>query len=261
MATRFKGPFVYEPEISVATTPSAAIADAISQIGRYWFIANGHQCSKGKARFCYYNNDIFYSISATQPVTYVRCNAQDVNATTMQFPRLDQGNGNYPLVDYNSTAIGSQPWSDLSTGNGSNPSSSWFELPEAHFGRSSIGAVVALARADLIDKPGQVLACTIDARWSSANATVSFSNGPMMVSGLPNRWFLGGQHELGANGLPLWPQIKISPEWAKSINPIIAAESSTSVFTMLCNSVGPSEQYITGTICPSTPSNPSSPSC
>lgn len=204
-------------------------------MGRYWFIANEYQCSVGKARFCYYS-DMFHSINATQPVTYVRCYAKDVNAT-MQFPRLDQGIGNYPLVDYNSTAIGSQQWFDLSTGNGSNLSLSWVELPEADFGQSSIGSVVALPRANIIDKPGQVLACTIDARWAYATATVSFSNGPMMVSGLPNSWFSGEQFQLGSNDLPLWPQIKVAPEWAKSMNPIIV-EPSISVFTMHCNSAG-----------------------
>jgi hypothetical protein len=35
LATRFKGPFIYQPFITTVTTPSAVIADALSQIERY----------------------------------------------------------------------------------------------------------------------------------------------------------------------------------------------------------------------------------
>jgi hypothetical protein len=106
LATRFKGGFVSLPDISAATAPSAVIADAMSQMGRCRFVGNEYQCNVGKAHFCYYN-DMFHSTNATQPITYVKYYAKDVN-TIMQFPRLDQGVGNCPLVDYDSTVIGSQ---------------------------------------------------------------------------------------------------------------------------------------------------------
>ncbi|KAI9742975.1 MAG: hypothetical protein M1818_003270 [Claussenomyces sp. TS43310] len=234
MAARFKGPFIYQPELTAATAPSSAIADVVSQLERY-FIANAHQCSVGKARFCYYK-DMFFSVNAKQPVTYVRCSASDLNET-VRFPRLDQGNGNYPLVKYNKSTIGSQQWFDVSTGQGSHPGLSWVELPQADFGQSSIGAVVALPWTDIAGKPGQVLACTIDARWADATATVSFLGGQMIASGSPTDWYTGGQLQLESNGSSSWPQVKIAPKWATSINPSIA-EPSMSAFSVLCNSVG-----------------------
>ncbi|KAE8441931.1 hypothetical protein EG329_004139 [Mollisiaceae sp. DMI_Dod_QoI] len=234
MATRFRGPLIYQPELTVATAPSAMIADAVSQIERYWFIANTFQCIRHSG-FCYYN-DIIQSIDAMQPVTYVRCSASNVNAA-VRFSRLDQGARNYPLVEYNSTVIGSRQWFDSSTANGTTPSLSWVELSEADFGRSSIGAVVALPGINSTQNPDQVLACTVDARWANATTTISFLGGPTIASGLPTDWFVGGQLLLGSNGLPLWPQIKLAPAWGDSINPIIE-QPTTSIFAMLCNSVG-----------------------
>ena len=235
MDVRFKGPFVYQPELTTATTPLAAIADATSHLEKYWFIANAIQCRARKARFCNYK-DLFCSIKAMQPVTYVRCSASDINSTA-QFPRLDQAAGRYPLVDYEGHAIGSQQWFDQSTKNGSNPNLSWVDLPEAQFGKASIGALVALPGSRTANNPNQTLSCTVDARWAYANATVSFLGGPDVVSGTPDGWFEGGRLRKGSNGHPMWSQIKITPEWANVMNPNVPG-SHPSVFEMLCNSVG-----------------------
>ena len=235
LEVRFKGPFVYQPELTTATMPSAAIADAASQMEKYWFIANANKCRTGKASFCDYK-DLFCSIKAMQPVTFVRCSANDINSTP-RFPRLDQGMGRYPLVDYEADTIGSQSWFDNSTNNGSSTSLSWVDLPKAHFGQASIGAIIALPGAKLVSSPNQTLFCTLDARWGSTNATVSFLGGPDVVSGSPDNWFLEGRLQRASNGQPLWPQIKISPEWANAMNPIVSS-SPMSLFQVLCNSVG-----------------------
>jgi hypothetical protein len=237
LEARFIGPFIYYPYLTSATTPSAAIADAISQVARYWDNANTHQCAGGKTCFHYYI-DIFYTVNAIQPLTYVRCSASAINAT-LQFPRLDQGIGKYPLVNYNSTTIGSQQWFDLTTSNGSNLGLSWVELPAGAFGRVSVGAVVALpeTKTNTEESGGQVLACTIDARWANATATMSFLGGPMIVSGTPTQWLGGDQYLLDSNGQPLWPQVTLAPAWAESISSVVT-EPSVSVFTALCNSIG-----------------------
>jgi hypothetical protein len=232
LEVRFRGPFIYQPYITTATSPSAAISDAVSQIGKYWLVASQHQCSYGKQRFCYYN-DIVYAVETIQPVTFVRCSASNVNAT-VQFPRLDQALGNYPLIAYSNTTIGSQQWFDALTRNG--PSVSWIELPDTYFGRSSAGVVVAVPGANTSGIPDQVFACTVDARWAPATTTVSFLGGPMIASGVPAEWLSGGQLQLNANGLPSWPQINITSEWGESINPIIA-EPFESVFQFLCDSI------------------------
>ncbi|KAE9365602.1 hypothetical protein N431DRAFT_488715 [Stipitochalara longipes BDJ] len=236
LEARFIGPFVYHPYLTSATTPSAAIADALSQVARYWDNANSHQCSVGKTCFHYYN-DILYTVNAMQPLTYVRCSASDINGT-VQFPRLDQGIEKYPLVNYSSSTIGSQQWFDVATGNGSYPGLSWVELPEATFGRASVGAITALpgTKTNTGENDGQIFACTIDARWANATSTISFLGGPMIVSGLPTQWLGGAQYLLDSKGLPLWPQVTIAPEWAESISSIVT-EPSLSVFAALCNSI------------------------
>lgn len=237
LEARFIGPFTYRPYLTSATTPSAAVADGLSQVARYWNNANAHQCSVGKTCFHYYN-DIFYTVNALQPLTFVRCSASDINAT-IQFPRLDQGIGKYPLVNYSSTTIGSLQWFDAATSNGSNPGLSWVKLPAADFGRASVGAAVALpgTKTKTGEDGGQILACTIDARWANATATISFLGGPMIVSGTPTEWLAGTQYLLDSTGLPLWPQVTIAPAWAESVSSIVT-DSSESVFTSLCNSLG-----------------------
>jgi hypothetical protein len=131
----------------------------------------------------------------------------------LQFPKLDQGIGKYPLVNYSSATVGSQQWFDAATGNGSNLGLSWVELPGGDFGRASVGASAALpeTKTNIGENDGQVLACTIDARWANAIATVSFLDGPMLASGTPTQWLGGGQYLFDSNGQPLWPQVTLAP--------------------------------------------------
>lgn len=235
MAVRFRGPFVYEPELTVATAPSTAITDAVSEIQTYWFGANAHLCDEGKARFCYYN-DIFYQVKATQPISYVKCEASNVN-TTIRFPRVDQGDRDFPLIEYNSTIIGTQDWLEKSVGNEASPVLSWVDLPEGQFGRSSIGAVIALPKTNTSGNPSQVIACTVDARWAKATATSSFLDGPMSAAGIPDNWIIGDRLAIKSDGQPKWPQVRISTDWAEAINPT-TTEPPSSAFASLCNSVG-----------------------
>jgi hypothetical protein len=235
MASRFRGPFVYQPDLTATTIPSFAISDAIAQISRYWFMANEQLCGKQLSGYCYYN-DIIHTVEAKQPVTYVRCAVSNVN-TTIQFARLDQGSGNYPLIDYANATIGSQQWFDLVTNNRTNAAVSWVELPADSFGLSSIAAVVTVPGVNSTAIPDHIYSCTIDSRWANASATISFLGGPVITAGLPYNWFTGGQLQLNSSGFPLWPRIAIAPTWAQAINPFING-STTSIFSMLCNSVG-----------------------
>jgi hypothetical protein len=233
MAVRFKGPFSYQPYITTVTTPLAAIADALSQVQRYWFVANEQKCIT-KPSFCVYN-DIFFTANAQQPVTYVRCLGSALNST-MQFSRLDKGLGNYPAAHTSNATLGSQQWYDFTTANGTIPGLSWIDLAEADFGQTSIGAAVALPGPTTKDNPNNIFACTVDARWAQTSAALSFLGGPMIVSGLPDNWLYGGQYQLDSKGQWLWPQVTIAPEWGDTINSVIG-EPSQSLFANLCNSV------------------------
>jgi hypothetical protein len=111
------------------------------------------------------------------------------------------------------------------------------ELPASNFGSTSIGAVVALPGNTVIGYTGQILTCTVDARWANSTAIASFTGGPMTVRGEPNDWFLTSRLQKKPDGNFEWPQISIAPQWADSLNPIIEAKN-VSVFTLLSNSVG-----------------------
>ena len=234
LAIRFRGPFEYQPPITAATIPMAAIGDALTKISRYWAIANTYECSYGKPSFCFYN-DISYSVSALQPVTFVRCVPNTAN-DTLQFPRLDQGLENFPVVEFTNSTIGTLDWFNIVTGNGLNPSLSFVELPSASFGLSSIGAVVALPGINSANIPDQVFSCTVDARWANSTTVASFSGGPLVVSGSPADWFTTGRLQL-SNGQFAWTQVNITPEWAQNVNPFIA-NLNMSAFAMLSNSLG-----------------------
>lgn len=234
LAVRFRGPFVYSPDITVATTPSSIIADVLSTTAKYWALANTEFCAHGMSpKFCYYN-DITYSIDALQPITFVKCNQNSVN-DTLQFPRLDLG-PEFPLVNLENKTLGSADWFASSTRNGSTTNLTWISLPENRFGPLSIGAVAALPGDKSISLPDEVLACTIDARWANATAVASFLGGPLVVSGLPKEWFTKGRLKKRKLGLA-WTQVQITPNWAQHLDPVVG-QSGQSIFATLSSSLG-----------------------
>jgi hypothetical protein len=235
LAVRFVGPFVYRPPLSVATVPLASIADAVAKTMNYWTMANRGRCAEGKQGFCFYN-DIFFSVDAMQPVTFVACHPNEVGST-LRFPNVDPDEGGPLLVDLMNNALGSQEWFNDSTRNGAASGLDWIDLPAANFGRSSLGAIVSIPKANTSDAPDRVLACTVDARWANATAIGSFLKGPRIVSGFPADWFTTGRLRLTSKGQLLWPQVQITPAWAQNLNPTVEG-LNMSVFTLLSNSVG-----------------------
>lgn len=234
LAIRFRGPFVFSPDITAATTPSSIISDLLSQTAKLWAVANNNFCARETSpNFCYYN-DIFYSIEALQPVAYVRCNQNPVNGT-LQFPVLDRGLG-FPLVDLENSTLGSREWFASATGNGTTTGLTWISLPEATFGQSTIGAVVALPSVTGTNLPDQVLTCTVDARWANSTATISFLGGPLIVSGAPDAWFLDGRLKQQQDGNFTWQQVKMTPDWAQRLNTVVDASGRTAFNTLSSSS-------------------------
>jgi hypothetical protein len=235
LAVRSRGPFIYQPIFTAATTPSAAIADAVTRLAKYWTIANHAVCFERNSGFCFYK-DILFSVEALQPVTFASCNANNVNST-LKFPKIDESSDPLPLVELHNSTFTSREWFTQVTNHGSDSNLIWVELPASSFGLTSIGAVVALPGNNVAGYAGQILTCTIDARWANSTAIASFTGGPMAVRGEPNDWFLTSRLQKKPGGNFEWPQIRIAPQWADGINPIIDAKN-VSVFTLLSNSVG-----------------------
>jgi len=235
LAVRFRGPFIYQPDLTVATTPSAAIADSVAKLAKYWTLANRAVCADGKPGFFFYK-DIFFSVEALQPVVFANCNTNRVTST-LKFPKIDEGSGSFPLLEFENSTFTSRDWYNQVTINGSTPNLAWVALPEATFGLSSIGGVVALPGSNTTSLEGQVISCTLDARWANSTATASFTGGPKVVRGEPANWFTTSRLQKDSKSRLKWPQIKISPQWADDLDPIVD-RLNISVFTLLSNSIG-----------------------
>jgi hypothetical protein len=235
LAVRFRGPFIYQPGLTAATTPSAAIADSVAKLAKYWTLANRAVCADGKSSFCFYK-DIFFSVEALQPVVFANCNTNSVNST-LKFPKIDQGSGSFPLPEFENSTFTSQDWYNQVTLNGSTPSLTWVELPEGTFGLSSIGGIVALPGSNTTGPGGRIVTCTLDARWANSTVTVSFTGGPKVVRGEPPNWFTTSRLQKNSNGELKWPQINISPQWADYLDPSVEG-LNISTFTLLGNSIG-----------------------
>lgn len=230
LSNRLKGGFFYNPKLTVATTPMAFAGDILAALAKSWFIANQSLCVRGKTpSFCYYR-DITNSIEIPQPIAYTLCRGNAINSP-LAFPRLDQGS-QYPLVNLENSSYGSQEWFDSVTLNNSIPSLTWISLPLSEFGSTSLGAIVALpGRYD----PSHVFSCTIDARWINATTTATFLGGPMFVTSDFKDW--DGRSQLDSRGQFLWPQVNITAQWAKHLNPPIDS-NGTLAFEFLSRGVG-----------------------
>ncbi|KAL3423587.1 hypothetical protein PVAG01_05334 [Phlyctema vagabunda] len=228
IAMRFRGPFVYQPDITVATTQLASMADAVARVSQLWFIANRDRCIRKKPGFCNYN-DNQHSLKTLQPVTFVKCNTNEPNST-LQFPRLDKEFGLFPLAESPSIFQNDTTIPPLF------PSLRWIDLPETDFGNVSIGAIIFLSQTSI----AETLTCTIDARWANASSSASFTDGPLVVTGSPKEWYTTGRHERNAKGGLKWPQVKITPSWANTQYPdtTIDGTSNSSTFLTLINSLG-----------------------
>jgi hypothetical protein len=97
MATRFRGPFIYQPEITAVTAPIANIAEALSHLQRYWFMANTSRCARRLAGFCFYN-DIVHSVDSAQPVSYFKCITNGLGSA-LTFPKISQGPDRYTRIE------------------------------------------------------------------------------------------------------------------------------------------------------------------
>lgn len=217
LAIRFRGPFIYQPDLTVATTPSAVVAETVASLAKYWTITQTATCAVGKPAFCFYKNIVF-SVEAFQPVAFVKCNPNSVNST-LKFSRIDQGTGSFPLLDFDNITFPTQDWYSKTTNNSSDPSLTWVELPQAKFGLSSIGAVVALPWRN--GSNPTIFSCTADARWANSTATSSFTGGPKVVRGEPNKWFTTSRLQKSSNGKLKWPLININPLWADSLDSVL----------------------------------------
>ncbi|KAG4428127.1 hypothetical protein IFR05_016390 [Cadophora sp. M221] len=206
MEVRFRGPFDYQPPLTSATAPSAQIADALAELAMYWSEANINNCATKK------------------PVVFVRCNSNGLN-DTLRFPRLDRGPGQFPLVNFDSNIL------NTSHENTSSPVT-WVELPQELFGSSSIGAVVSLTDNDQDVSEGQLLACTVDARWGASMSKLAYSSGPMMNFGSPVNWFTSGRLQTGHGA---WTQITISAQWAQNADMML--EGNTSVYSRISRQI------------------------
>lgn len=236
MNVRLRGYLVFEPTMATATVPLLVIARATAKISDYWFLSNQDRCYKNRTPCFRYYKDIAYAIEALQPVAAVKC-IQNDGSGDISFARVDHdidSGGTFSSFPLNKTIVSSTDL--LSMKNVRTPNIKWTPLPSEVFGETSIGAVVAIPITEGNSSSSGIYSCTVDARWAPSTVKRSSKGGASLVQGIPAEYFRSGRYMLNSSGHYVWPQVKITPDWARHLDTGIA-ELNTTVFTMLCNSV------------------------
>ena len=210
---RFKGSLnLYQPEVTVATTQPAVIADVVNVFRWIWFRAHANRCIKNKySGWCYYQ-DIQWTVPSLQPSVYVACNPIDAGAT-VEFPIISVGETNITLAPYPAqlSASLSHTASDLK----------WLTLDDPSFADTSIGVIVHPAR-EFAPPDGIAYACAIKGQWAKSDVSTSFLNEAYNVNGAPPFFFApeaGGSTYRGTT-------VKMTPSWAAQINSPVAPNST-----------------------------------
>lgn len=124
-------------------------------------------------------------------MTFVSCRVNQKNST-LGFWKIDNGLTNFQVVNLTNSTFASTEWYNNVTDNATTTSlPTWIELPVEEIGSNSIGAVVALLKSNItgVNTTGEVMACTIDARWQNVTSNLTFLNGPLLVNGFNQEWF------------------------------------------------------------------------
>ncbi|KAA6411151.1 MAG: hypothetical protein FRX48_05463 [Lasallia pustulata] len=206
--TRSRIHSLYVNYITVATTQTSVIADAVSETGRLWAIAakniEGSQWRFQYRLAAYYNETPRegFNNSSNYLLFY---NLSDIGTF--------RSKGEFPVEPYiNDTALEMVQLARES----SVPQLLWFALPQADYGNATIGAAVTYPQSST--NQSLVVYCTVDARWASV-VMQGFRNEIKVVAGGPFN--------------DAWPKINIAPDWATFLNAEIPYDNSNVFLKML----------------------------
>lgn len=233
---------LYTDAYTRATVPMSAIADSVSEIGRFWAMAAANV--ERDKRF-WSRKDAKYSIDTIQPAVAINCIPQDTGDQNLYqqgiiFPVLTSmviapEGGNLPVSDatfpsvmvYNGTDFISAVLDHLKPMNA--PDLLWLDALED---TSSTLHVVAVFPANNMSKDGnKIYSCSLDSRYISST-TSSTRNRPMVAFGEGHTDYLL-KGIINTNR----PKINLAAAWAKYLNPKTGTGGGT-VFSHMANTAG-----------------------
>ncbi len=229
---------IWGGHFSLATVPTAPIADGLAEVARLWARA---VAVTRHDRF-QWREDVQFKTKAPQSSVYARC-----RDTTLDIIQLDELQLFFPALAEIQFADGNtfdgtvqqigfhtENSSDTATtiksllAPGLRPSLTWIDESDMlTYTNSTLLAVATFP--DTTNGTSHIYTCSIDSRLTQTDIT-TFRNEYKLVSGVPPNW---------ANGTVAspWPRIMPTAAWAKFLNPTIRG-SNASAFSNIASTAG-----------------------
>lgn len=222
MRVRFRGPFnLYQPVYTATTVQPVWAANTVNGLRGMWFTDSAKKCEKNRGRYCSYK-DIVWTLDILQPNVLTSCNSI-VNNETTAFPTMS--NEGQPLV-----SIATESFVPIAS-NTSYSRLQWLNLDDKAFSQTSVGVIVEMPK-DETTGTADSFACTILADWANSSVSTAFLGSPFVVDGLPGYFDIRDNEGSTYSGL----RVRIQPEWAQTLNPVIATNSNQTAFDLLYSS-------------------------
>ncbi|RPA81897.1 hypothetical protein BJ508DRAFT_192508, partial [Ascobolus immersus RN42] len=234
-ANSLRDKMIWANAFTIATVPTSAAADALTEFGHLWTSASANG-RIGRSKF---RQDAIFTTVTEQPIVFVRC-SQIIPSSAFLFPAL-----NSLELDRSSTSatqlmalarVGAHvPYSNVTTEaldsllKSTRPSLLWISSPELLAATNSTLAVVASIPTSQHSR--DLYTCSVDSRFAKTTLRATRNN-PNYVSGDTLSKF----DQLG----PLTAEgrsIRLTTGWAKHLNPPLPDRSST-VFASLASTAG-----------------------
>ena len=229
---------IWGGHFSLATVPTAPIADGLAEVARLWARA---VAATGHDRF-QWRKDVQFTTKAPQSSVYARCSEiivdiDQLDNLQLSFPALDEiqfANGN--TFDGTVRQIGYRTDSSNETVStiktllspGLPPALTWIDQGDLLANTNSTLLAIATF-PDTTSGTSYIYTCSIDSRLTQTDIT-TFRNEYKLVSGAPPNWVNG-------TVASSWPKIMPTAAWAKYMNPTITG-SNASVFSSMTSTAG-----------------------
>ena len=224
---------------SLATVPTAPIADGLAEMARLWSRAVA-TTNHGRLKW---RKDVNFVTKAPQSSVYARCKETIINPTQLDhlrlsFPILSAiGFADHNTFDGTVEQFGFQVINDSQTTSkaqsllapGLSPSIIWMDDAEAlEQTNSTLLAVASFPTTSNGDS--SVYTCSIDTRLTNTDVTTT-RNEYKLVSGMPPDWVNGTIYSAS-------PKITISAAWARYLDPLIVADKNDTIFSQIASTAG-----------------------
>ena len=259
----------------ISTTQQAAVADALTTISHYWYLALHNVTARGDhgSSLSQQSNSIHTLTGDNyQPFSLGACLLDsilnDTDTRPLALPLLQDANdpatANVNMTSRNGDMKKAIILPGLSRaeimsnpGNSSQYRLKWVELPQPRFNGSSLGAIVMLPRSvPNLTAPQDIVLCNFAAGWGTASLQMQeFAGGVGSVSSQAPKEVvkLGYSEQQGVDSTPeidenwvrwyytQFPQrpISITQQWAQYLNPIVRS-ANRSVFDLIMQETVPS---------------------